>query len=114
MDKITEAELIQVATELPAAPRLTVELGQAIRNPRVDSREITVLLRQDPAVALDVERHLLPGVAALHHDDVHDQRGALEHAPRRVDARDLHIVREMFATNTDRKHRHALRLELAQ
>jgi HD-like signal output (HDOD) protein len=47
---ISETELLRVAAELPAAPRLAVELGQAIRNPRVNSKEITALLRQDPAL----------------------------------------------------------------
>lgn len=47
---VSATELILVAAELPAAPRLAVELGQAIRNPKVDSREITTLLRQDPAL----------------------------------------------------------------
>lgn len=46
----TDAELIAVAQQLPAAPRLLVELGMLLRNPRVDAREITVLLRQDPAL----------------------------------------------------------------
>jgi len=44
------AELIQVAQELPAAPRLLVELGQLIRQPQVDAAEITALLRQDPTL----------------------------------------------------------------
>ncbi len=43
-------ELIMVAQDLPAAPRLLVGLGQAIRNPHVSSDEITALLRQDPAL----------------------------------------------------------------
>jgi HD-like signal output (HDOD) protein len=47
---VSAAELILVAAELPAAPRLAVELGQAIRNPHIDAREITALLRQDPAL----------------------------------------------------------------
>lgn len=47
---IPESDLIKVAADLPAAPRLAVELGQAIRNPRVDAREVTALLRQDPAL----------------------------------------------------------------
>ena len=39
-----------VAQELPAAPRLLVELSQVIRHPRVDAAEITALLRQDPSL----------------------------------------------------------------
>jgi HD-like signal output (HDOD) protein len=47
---IAEADLFRVAQDLPTAPRLLVELGQLIRHPRVDAREITTLLRQDPAM----------------------------------------------------------------
>ncbi|PAW68817.1 MAG: hypothetical protein B9S34_01220 [Opitutia bacterium Tous-C1TDCM] len=47
---LSDAELFAVAKELPSAPRLLVELGQAIRNPRVESKDIVHLLRQDPAL----------------------------------------------------------------
>lgn len=47
---ISDADLVRVAQDLPAAPRLLVELGQLIRDPRVDSREVVALLRQDPAL----------------------------------------------------------------
>ena len=46
----SHAELIQAAQDLPAAPRLLVELGQAIRNPWIHSDEVTALLRQDAAL----------------------------------------------------------------
>ena len=46
----TETEFILVAQELPASPRLLVELGQAIRNPDVDSADVVALLRQDAAL----------------------------------------------------------------
>ena len=49
-------DLIQVAQELPAAPRILVELGQLIRNPRTDSEEVVTLLRQDPALVARVLR----------------------------------------------------------
>ena len=42
-----ETEFIQIAQNLPASPRLLVELGQAIRNPRVESGDVVALLRQD-------------------------------------------------------------------
>ena len=52
----TEKELVDIAQELPAGPRLVVELGQAIRNPHVDSKEITALLRQDPSLVSRIIR----------------------------------------------------------
>lgn len=45
-----DEELIEVAQGLPAAARLLVELGQLIRNPSVDTRDITAVLRRDPAL----------------------------------------------------------------
>lgn len=47
---ISDTDLIRVAQDLPAAPRLLVELGQAIRNPNVDARDVTALLRQDSSM----------------------------------------------------------------
>jgi len=52
----SEADLLQVTEELPAAPRLLVELGQIIRNPQVDSEQITALLRQDSAMVSRIIR----------------------------------------------------------
>ena len=46
----SDVELLQVAQQLPVAPRLLVELTQVIRNPQVDAAEITALLRQDPSL----------------------------------------------------------------
>lgn len=46
----TETEFILVAQQLPAAPRLLVELGQAIRNPRTDAHDVVAMLRQDAAL----------------------------------------------------------------
>jgi len=46
----SETEFILVAQELPASPRLLIELGQVIRNPQADSREVVALLRQDGAL----------------------------------------------------------------
>jgi HD-like signal output (HDOD) protein len=46
----SETEFILVAQELPASPRLLIELGQVIRNPQADSRDVVALLRQDGAL----------------------------------------------------------------
>lgn len=46
----SETELRLVAQELPAAPRLLVEIGQLFRKPSVDVADITALLRQDTAL----------------------------------------------------------------
>jgi len=48
--EFSNAELIRAAKDLPAAPRLLVQLGQMIRNPWVHSDEVTALLRQDTAL----------------------------------------------------------------
>jgi HD-like signal output (HDOD) protein len=45
-----EPELIEVAQGLPAAARLLVELGQLIRNPAAETRDVTAVLRRDPAL----------------------------------------------------------------
>ena len=100
MDKITEAELIQVATELPAAPRLTVELGQAIRNPRVDSREITVLLRQDPALVARLIRIANSAVYARA-----EPAGSLEEALACIGFQEMHrLVGAVAATQLADQH----------
>lgn len=48
---VSPAELIEAAKELPGAPRLLIELGDLIRDPRTDARDVTSLLKQDPALA---------------------------------------------------------------
>jgi HD-like signal output (HDOD) protein len=50
VSSLTETEFIRVAQELPASPRLLVELGQAIRHPRTDATDVVALLRQDAAL----------------------------------------------------------------
>lgn len=52
----SDAEVFQVAQELPVAPRLLVELGQLIRNPNTDSADVTALLRQDPSLVSRIIR----------------------------------------------------------
>lgn len=50
MTSFSDAELLRVAEDLPAAPRLLVELGQMIRHPRVDASDVIKLLRRDAAL----------------------------------------------------------------
>ena len=52
----SDSALIEVAQELPAAPRLLVELGQMIRNARTDSRDVVAVLRQDPGLVARIIR----------------------------------------------------------
>lgn len=51
-----DADFARAAQELPAAPRLLVELGQLIRDPDVDARDVVVLLRQDAALVGQIIR----------------------------------------------------------
>lgn len=48
---VSPRDLIDAAKELPGAPRLLVELGGLIHDPGTDVREVTDLLKQDPALA---------------------------------------------------------------
>lgn len=52
----TDVDLIRVAEKLPTAPRLLVELGQAIRDPNVESDDIVKLLRQDSSLVAQLIR----------------------------------------------------------
>lgn len=54
--RYSEAEFIQVAQELPVAARLLVELGRAVRNPRVNSGKVIAILRQDTALVARIIR----------------------------------------------------------
>jgi HD-like signal output (HDOD) protein len=97
---VSESELIQVAAELPAAPRLAVELGQAIRNPRVDSREITALLRQDPAL---VARLIRIANSALYARA--EPAGSLEEALACIGFQEMHrLVGAVAATQLAEQH----------
>jgi HD-like signal output (HDOD) protein len=53
---ITEADLVRVAEKLPAAPRLLVELGQAMQDPDVEADEVVALLRQDQSLVAQIIR----------------------------------------------------------
>ena len=46
----TAEAVLAAAQKLPSGPRLVVELGQAIRNPNVDTDDIVKLVRQDAAL----------------------------------------------------------------
>ena len=50
-----------------------------------------------------------PGVAGLADHDVHDERRALEHGHRRIDAAQLHVARERLAPEADGEHGQARR-----
>ena len=56
----------------------------------------------------------LAGVAGLRQHDVDDQRRALEDGARRLDARHLHVVREMLLADADREDRNRSRLQARQ
>ncbi|AOS43159.1 HDOD domain protein [Lacunisphaera limnophila] len=49
--QVSPTELIEAARELPGAPRLLIELGMLIHDPGTDARDVTDLLKQDPALA---------------------------------------------------------------
>jgi HD-like signal output (HDOD) protein len=90
----SETELIQVAQELPSAPRLLVELGQLIRNPLTDSREVVALLRQDPALVARIIR--MANSAAYSRAE---PAGSLEEAMAGIGFREVHrLVGAVAAT----------------
>jgi HD-like signal output (HDOD) protein len=49
-------EILRVAQDLPAGPRLLVEIGQLIRNPNVSAASIIALLRQDASLVARILR----------------------------------------------------------
>jgi len=53
---LSDAEIIQVAEKLPTAPRLLVEFGRLMHDPRVESDEVVALLRQDPPLVAQIIR----------------------------------------------------------
>jgi len=52
----TDADLLAVAEKLPTAPRLLVEVGHLMHNPRIDSEEVVNVLRQDPQLVAQIVR----------------------------------------------------------
>jgi HD-like signal output (HDOD) protein len=96
----SDTELIQVAQDLPSAPRLLVELGQLIRNPRTDSREIVALLRQDPALVARILR-MANSAAYARAEPV----GSLEEAVAGIGFREVHrLVGAVAATQLSDQH----------
>ncbi len=81
----SETDLILVAQELPAAPRLLVELGQAIRNPRTDARDVVALLRQDAALVARLIRMANSAVYARA-----EPAGSLEEALASIGFQEVH------------------------
>jgi len=81
----SDTELIQIAQELPAAPRLLVELGQLIRNARTDSREVVALLRQDPSLVARILRMANSAAYARA-----EPAGSLEEAVAGIGFREVH------------------------
>ena len=54
--KVSPGDIARVAELLPVAPRLMVELGQALHDPHVESTEVIALLRQDPTLVAQIIR----------------------------------------------------------
>lgn len=53
---ISDEELQRIAAKLPTAPRLLVELGHLMHDPRSDAEDIVSLLRQDPPLVAQIIR----------------------------------------------------------
>jgi HD-like signal output (HDOD) protein len=49
--RVTDAEIVNAAKELPGAPRLLGELGVLVNDPDTDANDVTELLKQDPSLA---------------------------------------------------------------
>lgn len=92
--KFIAADLVRVAQEMPVAPRLLVELGQAIRNERVKADEITALLRQDSALVSRIIR-MANSVAYARAEAA----GSIEEALASIGFREVHrLVGAVVAT----------------
>jgi HD-like signal output (HDOD) protein len=112
----SDAELIEVAQGLPAAARLLVELGQLIRHPATDTRDVTVILRRDPALVSRLIRiangtvyaraepaaSLEEAVACIGFKEVHRLVGAL------AAAQQAEIKLSWYATDPIRSRHNAL------
>ncbi len=91
---IGDAELISVAQELPAGPRLLVELGQLIRDPRVDAAEVIALLRQDTSLVARIIRMANSAAYARA-----EPAGSIEEAVAGIGFREVHrLVGAVAAT----------------
>lgn len=52
----SDADLLKAAEKLPTAPRLLVELGQLMHDPRTESDDVVNLLRQDQSLVAQIIR----------------------------------------------------------
>lgn len=53
---INDDAILTIAAKLPTAPRLLVELGQLMNDPRADVDEVVALLKQDPPLIAQILR----------------------------------------------------------
>ena len=91
---VGEAELVRVAQDLPAGPRLLVELGQLIRDPRVDAADVIALLRQDASLVARIIR-MANSVAYARAEPA----GSIEEAVAGIGFREVHrLVGAVAAT----------------
>lgn len=91
---LSAEELIRVAQDLPAGPRLLVELGQLIRNPGVDAADVIALLRQDASLVARILRMAnSPAYARA------EPAGSIEEAVASIGFREVHrLVGAVAAT----------------
>ena len=52
----SEAQLVDLAEQLPSGPRLMAEIGQMLRDPSTDTDEIINVLRRDAAMVARILR----------------------------------------------------------
>ena len=91
---VGDAELVRVAQDLPAGPRLLVELGQLIRDPRTDAADVIALLRQDASLVARIIR-MANSVAYARAEPA----GSIEEAVAGVGFREVHrLVGAVAAT----------------
>jgi HD-like signal output (HDOD) protein len=91
---ISTEGLICVAQDLPAGPRLLVELGQIIRDPRVDAADVIALLRRDASLVARILR--MANSAAYARPE---PAGSIEEAVASIGFREVHrLVGAVAAT----------------
>lgn len=95
MSTFSDTELRLVAQELPAAPRLLVEIGQLLRRLNVDVADITALLRQDTALVARLIRMANSPVYGRA-----EPAGSLEEALACVGFREVHRLIGVVAAST--------------
>lgn len=82
---LAPAELLAIAQRLPAAPRLLIELGQAIRKPFVGADEVVALLRQDSSLVSRIIRMANSAAYARA-----EPAGSIEEAVAAIGFREVH------------------------